>query len=329
MTRPFRIGLIGLGAIGYRVAKGFAAHPDTRVAVVCDTNADLAAKVADEVGADRWVTDYREMLTGDQVDLVYVGVPPRWHKQIAFDILDAGKHIFAEKPLALTLGEAEAMTARARESGLIHLVNLPMHGSFGIAALREQVAAGYLGQFRQGELELVFPQWPRAWQQNPWIGKREQGGPIREVMPHMLHALMQAMGPITRVRADMVYPAEDAEACEIAASGALELERGGMITVSCLVGVDRKETVQFTAYGTAGTLGLVEWDKPVGARGTGPLEPLPLAQGGRVTILDLMVRALKGEPVELPTFEAGLAIQQVLEAWEQAAEHGGWVEVKR
>lgn len=329
MTEPFRIGLIGLGAIGYRVAKAFAANPETRVAVVCDTNAELAAKVADELGADRWVTDYREMLVGDQVDLVYVGVPPRWHKQIAFDILDAGKHIFCEKPLALTLDEAEAMTARAREAGVIHAVNLPMHGSLGIATLREQVAAGYLGQFRQGELELIFPQWPRAWQQNPWIGKREQGGPIREVMPHMLHALMQTFGPVTRVRADMAYPVDDTEACEIAVSGALELAGGGMITVSCLCGVDRKETVQFTAYGTEGTLGLVEWDRPVGAKGPGALEPLPVPQEGRIATLQLLVRALKGEQVELPGFEAGLAIQQVLDAWERAAEIGGWVAVKR
>lgn len=327
MQQPFRVGLIGLGAIGYRVAKAFANHPDSRVAVVCDTNAELAQRVAAEVRAERWVTDYRAMLEGDQVDLVYVGVPPRFHKQMAFDIMDAGKQILCEKPLALTLDEAEAMAAKARETGTVTMVNLPMHTSAGIAAVREQVAAGYLGEFRRGELTLVFPLWPRAWQQNPWIGKREQGGPIREVGPHLFHAIMQILGPIKRVRADMEYPA-DPEACEIGAFGALELERGGVITVSCLCGVARKEQVSLALYGTEGTLGLVEWDKPVGAKGDGPLEPLPVNQD-RIPPVDLLLRALRGEQVDLATFEAGLAIQRVLDAWERAAETGTWVEVRR
>lgn len=324
---PFRVGLIGLGAIGYRIAKAFDGHPESRVAVVCDTNPELAAKVAVEFGADRWVTDYREMLEGDQVDLVYVGVPPRFHEQMAFDVMAAGKQILCEKPLALTLEEAERMAARAREVGGVDAVNLSMHASPGVAALKEQVAAGYLGEFRRGELTLIFPQWPRAWQQNPWIGKREQGGPVREVGPHLFHAIMQILGPIVRVRADMEYPA-DPEASEIGALGALELERGGVISVSVLCGVARKEQVSLTLYGTEGTLGLVNWDRPVGARGDGPLEPVPVSEE-RTPVVELLARAMRGEAVDLPRFEHGLAIQRVLEAWERAAETGSWIDVKR
>lgn len=323
----FRVGVIGLGAIGYRIAKAFAGHPAARVTVVCDMNAALAEKVAAEVGAERWVTDYREMLAGDQVDLIYVGVPPRFHEQMALEIMAAGKHILCEKPLALTLAEAERMAAKARETGIVTMVNLPMHLSPGIHAVKEQVAAGYLGEFRRGELTLVFPQWPRGWQQNPWIGKREQGGAIREVGPHLFHAIMQILGPITRVRAEMEYPT-DPEASEIGALGALELERGGVIAVSALCGVDRQEQVSLTLYGTEGTLGLVEWDKPVGAKGGGPLEPLPHSQDGRIPPVELLARALAGEQVDLPTFEAGLAIQRVLDAWERSAESGAWVDLR-
>lgn len=325
----FRVGVIGLGAIGYRIAKAFAGHAAAQVTVVCDADAALAEKVAAELGAGSWATDYRAMLEGDQVDLVYVAVPPRLHKQMALEIMAAGKHILCEKPLALTLDEAEAMAAKARETGVVTMVNLPMHTSPGIAALKEQVEAGYLGEFRRGELTLVFPQWPRAWQQNPWIGKREQGGAIREVGPHLFHAIMQVLGPITRVRAEMEYPAADPEASEIGALGALELERGGVIAVSALCGVDRKEQVSLTLYGTEGTLGLVEWDKPVGAKGGGPLEPLPFDKEGRTPPVELLAQALAGEQVELPTFEAGLAIQQVLDAWERSAETGTWIDLKR
>ncbi|MFZ5814700.1 MAG: Gfo/Idh/MocA family protein [Bacillota bacterium] len=329
MVKRFRVGIIGLGAIGNRIAKAFAKHPASRVAVVCDIDPELADRMAFHLQADRWVTDYREMLEGDQVDLVYVAVPPRFHRQMALDIMEAGKHILCEKPLALTLDEAAEMAARARETGLVNAVNLPMHTSPGIRAFKEQLEGGYLGRFRRGELRLLFPKWPRDWQQNPWIGKREQGGPIREVGPHLFHAIMQFFGPIARVRAEMEYPA-DPEACEIGAYGALELTGGGVITVSCLCGIAREEEVSLTVYGTEGTLGLVRWERPVGARGTGPLEPLPADWDGWVSPVDLLARALQGEPVDLPTFESGLAIQRVLDAWERsAAASGRWMPVAR
>ncbi|MFZ5824863.1 MAG: gfo/Idh/MocA family oxidoreductase, partial [Bacillota bacterium] len=128
--------------------------------------------------------------------------------------------------------------------------------------------------------------------------------------------------------ADMEYPS-DPEASEIGAFGALELEQGGVITVSALCGVDRQEQVSLTLYGTEGTLGLINWDKPVGARGAGPLEPLPVEDGYWVSPVELLARAMEGKPVDLPTFEAGLAIQRVLDAWERAAASGGWERVRQ
>lgn len=326
---PIRVGLIGLGAIGHRIANSFAANPDTPVAYVCDRDAALAERIASELGGGiAWSTDYRAMLDGDHVDLVYVGVPPRFHRDIGLDVIGAGKHIFCEKPLALTLPDAAEMAAAARKAGIVHAVNLPLNFDPGIRSFGEQVAAGYLGELRRVELNLVFPQWPRAWQQNPWIGGREQGGAIREVSPHLFHVILKTFGPVVRVSAIMEYPADPA-ACETGATGLLELASGQLVAVSLLCNVPRPETVSLTAYGTKGTLGLRRWAQAVAARGNGPLEPIPEPDEPEVQIADVLVRAIRGEQTGLAGFDTGHAIQQVLDSWERSSLSGNWERVNR
>jgi predicted dehydrogenase len=328
MTAPVRVGVIGLGAIGARLLKEFAQNPETTVTALCDTNAELAAKIAAEQGGIPWSTDYRAMLEGDQVDLVYVAVPPRFHHRIVLDAFAAGKHVLCEKPLSLTLAEAEEMTAAAQASGLVHALNLPCAFAPGVRAFAEKHQEGYIGELRRVDLTMVFPQWPRPWQQNPWIGGREQGGPIREVGPHMLQIILRAFGPVRRVLAHVQYPPHDDFTCEQSAAGILELQGGQQVVVSALCNLNRPDQVSLTAYGTAGTLGLVEWTKPVGARTAGALEPIPHEQFQPVRISNELVRAIRGEKEALLVgFEEGLAIQRVLDGWERSIASGGWVEI--
>jgi predicted dehydrogenase len=325
---PIRVGLIGLGIIGQRVAKQFAASPETPITYVCDRDTDLAQRTAAEFGAAAWSADYREMLRGDQVDLVYVGVPPRLHRQIALDVVAAGKHLFCEKPLALTLPEAREMAEAVAGSNLVGAVNLPINFDPGIQVFADQLAAGYIGQLRRIDLNLVFPQWPRAWQQNPWIGGREQGGAIREVGPHMFHVILKVFGQVTRVFAHMEYPADPA-AAELGATGLLELASGQMVSVNLLCNVPRTETVSLTAYGTEGTLGLVNWSRPVGSKGDGPLEPIEAPAREPLRTTEMLRKAIRGEQAGLATFEMGLAIQRVLDAWERSSESGNWESLKQ
>ena len=202
---PIRVGIIGLGAIGQMVLKDFLATPETSVRIVCDIDGDRAASTAAQVPGATWSTDFHTMLAGDHVDLVYVAVPPRDHHRIVLDVLQAGKHVLCEKPLALTLDEAREMLARAQAAGVIHALHLPLVYFPGMQAFGAQVAAGFLGDLRRIEIALVFPHWPRAWQQNAWVGTREQGGPIREVTPHDIGAILRHFGAIARVWTRMEY----------------------------------------------------------------------------------------------------------------------------
>ncbi|GGM22093.1 Gfo/Idh/MocA family protein [Deinococcus aerophilus] len=331
MTSSIRVGVIGLGAIGQNLLKAFTAHPEVRVTAVCDIDVSLAERTAQPLAASAW-TDHRRMLDETDLDLVYVAVPPKYHHAIALDVIAAGRHILCEKPLALTLDEARDLQRAAQARGVVHALNLPLHGDPGIQTFHHLVQGGELGTLRRTELTLVFPQWPRGWQQNPWIGGREQGGPIREVGPHLLHVILTTLGPVARVWAHTEYPANDPDACEIAALGTLELENGSLVVVSCLTNVPRPEQVSLTVYGLAGTAGLVNWARPVAAQGQAPPEPVPVEgeQGAAGTrLVRALVGRVRGGSGDLVDFTMGVRIQAVLEAWEQSSATGTWVDVFR
>ncbi|GGL91315.1 hypothetical protein GCM10010840_31770 [Deinococcus aerolatus] len=329
MTNFVRIGVIGLGAIGQNLLKAFTAHPEVQVTAVCDLDASLAERTAQPLAASVW-TDHRRMLDEVDLDLVYVAVPPRQHHAIALDVIAAGRHILCEKPLALTLSEAQEMQRAAQAMGVVHALNLPLHGNPGVETFHHLVRDGGLGTLRRAELTLVFPQWPRGWQQNPWIGGREQGGPIREVGPHLLHVILNTLGPVARVWAHTEYPTDDPGACETAALGTLELESGALVVVSCLTNVPRPEQVSLTVYGSTGTAGLVNWTMPVSALREAPLESVPVegAQAAAGTrLVQALVGRVRGTSGDLVDFTIGVRIQAILEAWERSSVVETWVDV--
>lgn len=325
-NNPVRVGIIGAGAVGAGIARTFANHPETPVTYIVDTNAEQAAKLAGELKAPHWGTDYQAMLAGDFVDLVYVGVPPKLHHRIALDVIAAGRHILCEKPLAINAEEAREMAEAAEAAGVVNAVQFPLPRAGGTRTFRQLVADGYLGELQRIDVKLQYTTWPRAWQQNAWIATREQGGPVREVAPHMFQTILANFGPIVRVRADMDYPA-DPTRCETGAFGVLQLAGGHCVTLNVLTGVQRPEEVSFTAYGSEGTLQLSKYVQPHGARGLEELAPIEAAQP-TILVSDLMLHAIRtGDRTELVDFATGLQVQRILDAWERSAASGRWEEV--
>jgi predicted dehydrogenase len=324
---PVRVGIVGVGAIGNRILRAFSAHPHTEIAAVCDTDKERAAAAAGALGGIPWFASHRALLEQSGIDLVYIAVPPRWHHQVAVEAIAAGRHVLCEKPLALTLADAREMTARAESAGVVHAVNLGLIYAPGVRAFRARVAAGYVGELRRIEITLIFPEWPRAWQMNAWVGGREQGGPVRECGPHLFHLVLAEFGAIVRVWADMEYP-DDPARCESSAAGLFELAGGQRVLVNVLCHVPRPETVSLMVHGSRATVGLVDWVKAVGATGPGPLAPLPPAASDEgASLVTELVRAIGGDPADLVGFEQGLALQRVQDAWDRAVASGGWVDV--
>ncbi|SMF95985.1 Predicted dehydrogenase [Methylomagnum ishizawai] len=110
--QSLRCAVIGVGYLGKFHAQKYAALPECELVAVVDSNPVQAQAVA-EANQTRAVADYRELL--GQVDAVSIVVPTRLHFEVARDFLAAGTHVLVEKPITVTLDEADALIRLARE----------------------------------------------------------------------------------------------------------------------------------------------------------------------------------------------------------------------
>ncbi len=128
MTK-LRVGFIGAGriadlhALGYRdPSAGSGQAADAELYAVCDADGQVAADRAREWGAARTFADYCDMLADPEVDAVEVLTPHRFHAEMAVAALEAGKHVSLQKPMAVSLEEADAIVEAARRSNRVFRV---------------------------------------------------------------------------------------------------------------------------------------------------------------------------------------------------------------
>jgi predicted dehydrogenase len=139
-VRNLRAAAIGVGSLGRHHARNYAELArEGRVELVgiCDSNADTVATVAADNGCETSITDWRELL--EKVDVVSIATPTETHCEIACAFLEKGVHVLVEKPIALTLDEADKMIAAAKETGASLMVGQLERFNPAMVALRPHV----------------------------------------------------------------------------------------------------------------------------------------------------------------------------------------------
>lgn len=140
-----RLGIIGTGWVGTTRARTAAADGHVTELHLADIVPDRAAHVAEETGATSFTHDYRELL--DAVDAVIVSAAPETtHYPIARDCLLAGKHVLLEKPMALTLNEADDLLRLAETTGVAFTVGYSQRFQPKFAFVKDQLRRGALGR---------------------------------------------------------------------------------------------------------------------------------------------------------------------------------------
>ncbi|MET9534789.1 Gfo/Idh/MocA family oxidoreductase [Streptomyces sp. NPDC006649] len=144
--QDLRIGVVGLGL---RASLADAAHrpgAGSVVTAVADTDPAVRAKVADRFAGAVAVDDYRELLDGDTVDAIIVATPDDTHEAIACDILRAGRPVYVEKPLGITVEQCDTILRTAHETGTRLYVGHNMRHMGVVRLMRDIIARGDIGE---------------------------------------------------------------------------------------------------------------------------------------------------------------------------------------
>jgi predicted dehydrogenase len=140
-----RIGIIGAGRMGNIRANSAQAHPGCQVAQVVDVTAERAQALASEVGCQAGA-DWEALLARPDIDAVVVATPHKYLAPITIAALQAGKHVFCEKPMGRTAGEVEQVLACHRSHPRALVVGFTLRHHPAIARARELLTAGAIGE---------------------------------------------------------------------------------------------------------------------------------------------------------------------------------------
>jgi predicted dehydrogenase len=214
MSKEIRIGLIGGGgwmgkahAMGYRnQVLLFGAEPAMPVLdTLVELDAGQAARLARDYGAARSATDWRSVVADPAIDLVDVVLPNNLHYEVCLAAIEAGKHVYCEKPLTNDAPQARKLAEAAERRGVVTMVghNFPRNPAHGVA--RDLIQRGEIGRvvhFR-ASMHVDFladPEIPFMWRCD-----REQAGTgaVGDIATHIFSLIQYLIGDIESLVADM------------------------------------------------------------------------------------------------------------------------------
>jgi len=167
---PVRVAMVGVGRITDLHASGYATDDRVELAAVCDINEESARARAEEWGVGKVFTDYAEVLADPELDAVEICTPSRLHADQTVLAAEAGKHVSVQKPMALTIPDAQRMVAACERAGVVFKVCENYVFYPPLMKARELIDAGAIGTVLNVGMRMVGAAsggWPiaaEAWQ---------------------------------------------------------------------------------------------------------------------------------------------------------------------
>jgi predicted dehydrogenase len=196
---PTRVAIVGAGNISDEYLRSLSSYPDLAVTAVADLDPARARAQAEAYGVPAW-GDTVQVLARDDVDLVVNLTIPAAHAEVALAAIAAGKHVWGEKPLTSDRASARAVLDAAAAAGVV-VGNAPdtVLGP-GVQTSHRLLAEGAIGEPRT-VLTLMQGPGPDAWHPRPQFLFAKGAGPLFDIGPYYLTALVQLLGPVTSVAA--------------------------------------------------------------------------------------------------------------------------------
>jgi predicted dehydrogenase len=293
-TKVLSLGLIGCGTMGGSHATQMASVPEIRLTAVCDVDEAKARATAEAAGGNvRVFTDYHELLRADDIPAVLVATPNFTHREIVLAALEAGKDVFCEKPMALTVADCDAMIGSAERRGRKLMVGQVLRLITVFSEVRRLVSEGVIGKpFSMRVLRCAVRRagegpWSATWRR----ARANTGGLLFEVNVHefdFMRAIMGEAAEVTAMAENFTRPEYDYEDHVIVT---LRFRDGGLAFLESSVA---------TAIGA--TEGLI----------TGPEGSIKYNWGGN----SITYKRLGGEPVQVQVEkDAGRSVQHELSSF--------------
>lgn len=209
------IGLIGTGFMGKTHARAFGAlqavfgnsmghAPAPRLELLCDTPLGTARNMADQFGFARATDDWEKLINDPRVDVVSITTPNHLHYEMFLAAVAAGKHVYCEKPLALTLGEAKIMAAAATKANVKTIIGYNYLKNPIISHAQRLIANGDIGEivhFR-GWVDEDYQADPKlSWTWRATISQAGLGA-LGDLGCHLVSMAYAIAGPIESLIAD-------------------------------------------------------------------------------------------------------------------------------
>ena len=209
---PIGIALIGYGGIGRVHAQAYRALPfhyglpseHIRIVGVATAHQESAQRAAQELGCELWSDDYRTLLERQEVDMIDCMTPNTQHHQVVCAAAQAGKHVYCEKPLALTVGEAEEMLQAVVAARVRHQMTFNFRFFPALQRAKQLIEEGRIGRIfsfhgRYFRPSYIDPQRPMSWR----LQKKYGGGALTDIGSHIIDIVAWLLGPIDSIYATL------------------------------------------------------------------------------------------------------------------------------
>lgn len=259
-----KIGIMGCGNISNAYFGGGKKASNLEVVACADLNTEAAEAKAAEYGCK--ALGVQALLADPNIELVVNLTTPKAHLAVATQCLEAGKHVYCEKPLGIDFEEGKAVVALAREKGL-RVGCAPDTFLFGHAQTsRKLVDDGWIGKPIAG-VAVMMGHGHESWHPNPGFYYEQGGGPMLDMGPYYIHALINLLGPVKSVCGKTTRAFTERRATSEGAfgkilpvetdthlTGVLEFANGCLITMIMSFDTWQAECPPIQIFGTHGTL---------------------------------------------------------------------------
>jgi len=295
-------GIIGCGGIvRRRMIPALSECKSSLVVAVMDVDRTATEEVAAQIGARAYFSE-ADLLADKDVQAVYVATPVFLHHRQVIEAASAGKHVMVEKPLALSVAQAEEMIAACKSARVFLTEGYMMKFHALNAIARDMVQQGDVGNvtFARAQLSCWYPDLPGAWRQDPKLGG---GGALMDMATHCYDLLQFVMGSkITEVSAfadtlTFKYPVDDSSTTLLRFANGAHAVVDAFFNVPDSAGQDRLEV-----YGNKGS---IQAEGTIGQAPTGKMVAY-LSDSGKdydpqqsKSSLDVTVREIDYTPVNM------------------------------